>query len=223
MRLLRYTFAAACIVMLAQPSGCARKGVVAQEEQIPMQSPIKLKAEIQVQAEAIEVTYTVANESSEPVIILDRFFDRRKKSFDANWAYVEIRGGKALIKRAMERKPDTLPIEHPQTPYGRELKPGESLEASFSVPVPLEATNPYLFYSTPNAVTEEVQLTDIGFLLAWTAVPPEPLHPSMRKIEHDGETLQPFSYYYLDGKQRFLMAEPVTATIKGLVKVAPQQ
>lgn len=188
-----------------------------------MQSPIQMQAQFEVTPEEIQVAYVVKNESTEPIMLLDTHWNRKAKAFDPNWALVEIRGSKALLKRIMETKPKGLMIEHPPAPYGRELAPGDSLEGKFTVPLPLVAFNPYDFYVMPDATSQEVDITDVGFMMAWTTVPPEPLDRSMRKIVRDGMTLQPFSYYFLEGKQRFLMSEPVKLQAKGIVKIPPSK
>ena len=184
-----------------------------------MQSPIQMRTQLEVTPEAMQISYVVRNESTEPILLLDTHWNRKAKAFDPDWALVEIRGSKALIKRIMETKPKGLMIEHPPVPYGREVAPGASLEGKFSVPFPLTAFNPYDFYVMPGATAREVDVTDIGFMLAWTTVPPEPVDRSMAKLVRDGITLQPFTYYFLDGKQRFLTSEPVKVQVKGIVKV----
>lgn len=186
-----------------------------------MQSPIQMQATLELKPEALEISYVVKNESSETVLLLDQLWNRKMKGFDPSWAFVEIRGSKALVKRIMETKPVGLVAERPPVPYGRMLEPGSSLEGKISLPVPMAASNPYAFYVTPDLVDQEVDLTDVGFMVAWTTVPPEPLDPSMRRVEREGMVLQPFTYYYLEGKQRFLTSEPQKMKLKGIAKVPP--
>ncbi len=188
-----------------------------------MQSPVAMQSNIEVGPDAIEISYAVTNGSNEPILLLDQLWNKKSKGFDPNWAFVEIRGGKALIKRIMETKPKGLAIEFPPVPYGRLIAPGTTLEGRFRVPLPLTAANPYTFYVMPKATPQPVQLTGLGFMLAWTTPPPEPVHPSMTRIEHDGMVLQPFTYYYLEGKQRFMTSEPKELSVPGVTMVPPAQ
>lgn len=188
-----------------------------------MQSPVTMQAKIEAGTDALEISYRVTNGSSEPILILDQFWSKKAKGFDPDWAFVEIRGSKALVKRVMETKPKGLAIDFPPVPYGRSLAPGAQLEGKFRVALPLTAVNPYTFYVSPKAAPQPVDLTGVGFMLAWTTVPPEPLHPSMTRIEHEGMVLQPFTYYFLEGKQRFLTSEPKELSIKGVAMVPPGQ
>jgi hypothetical protein len=205
----------------AARTGCAHPAPEPQKEQSAMQSPITLQSKMEAGPDAIEISYRVTNGSAEPILLLDQLWNKQAKGFDPNWAYVEIRGSKALIKRVMETKPKGLAMDFPPVPYGRLIAPGATLEGKFAVPLPLTAANPYTYYVTPKAAPQPVQLTGLGFMLAWTTPPPEPVHPSMAKIEHDGMVLQPFTYYYLEGKQRFLTSEPKEIALPGVALVAP--
>lgn len=188
-----------------------------------MQSPISMETKIEATDDALTVSYTVRNGSNEAILILDRLWNRKIKDFDPNWAFVEIRGSKALVKRVMEQKPRGLIVERPPVPYGRELAPGAELTGEFTLPLPLKADGSYDAYVMPNAVEQQVDLTDVGFMLAWTIKPAEPVPPSMRLVKRGEETLQPFAYHILDGQQRFLTSAPQTVQIKGIAKAPPQQ
>lgn len=183
-----------------------------------MQSPIRMQVEFVAEADKLKVSYTVENGSSEPVMVLDRMWDKKAKAFNPDWAYVEIRNGRALVKRVMEAKPLKMVVEHPPTPYGRELKPGERLQDNFALSLPLTAFGAYDFFVKPNATLEEVELNEIGFMLAWTTPPKEPLPPSMKKVERNGEVVQPFTYYVLENEQRYVTSEPRKIRLAGRAK-----
>ena len=188
-----------------------------------VQSPIRMEAEFEVADQSLNISYTVKNGSSEAILVLDRMWDKKAKAFNPNWAYVEIRGSRALVKRVMEAKPLKMVVEHPPVPYGREVKPGERLEGKFALTLPLAAVGAYDFFLKPNAVVEEVTITELGFMLAWTTTPSEPLHPSMQRVVRDGEELQPFAYAILEPAQRFVTSEPRKIQFKGLAKHTPER
>jgi hypothetical protein len=197
---------------------------LAKPMEVPVvQSPIRMEAEFEVAGQILNVSYKVMNGSSEAILVLDRMWDKKAKAFNPNWAYVEIRGNRALVKRVMEAKPLKMVVEHPPVPYGREVKPGERLEGKFALTLPLAAVGAYDFFLKPNAVVEEVEVTELGFMLAWTTKPSEPLHPSMQKVTRDGEELQPFTYVILEPKQRFVTSEPRKIQFKGLAKRVPER
>jgi|GEM_PF-3177054 len=213
------TFALVWLVMALGPMSCRSQIVPAEQENKHVQSPVVMQAEILAADDGVKISYVVHNHSETPILVLDRLWNRKMKSFDPNWAFVEIRGSKALIKRVMEPKPQGLIVERPPVPYGREVAPGEKAEGSFTLPVPLRADGSYDAYVMPNAVEQEVEVTDIGFMLAWTTKPKEILSPAMRLVKNGEETLQPFQYHVLDGAQRFLTSSPATVRIKGIAKI----
>lgn len=136
-------------LLLLGPARCGNTDAKPQEELTVMQSPIQMQADIQATPEALEVSYVVKNESSEPVLLLDTLWTRQAKGYDPNWAFVEIRGSKALVKRIMETKPKGLAIDRPPVPFGRLLEPGATLDGKFKLPLPLAASNPYDATSCP--------------------------------------------------------------------------
>jgi hypothetical protein len=191
------------------------------KEVAKVKSPIQMEVKFQADEQSLKVSYTVINGSSEPVLVLDRMWDRKAKALNPNWAYVDVRGNRALIKRVMDPKPLKMVVEHPRVPYGRKVLPGERLKGEFALSLPLTAFGQYDFFLKPNAVLEDVELVEVGFMLAWTTVPAEPLPPQMQKVEIAGEELQPISYHVLEGAQRFLTSEPQKVKVAGKAKTVP--
>ncbi len=107
----------------------------------------------------LEVHYSVINKTDVPVLVFDRMRNLRTGEPDPNWAFLEIAGGRAVLKRAMEDPHAPLMKENIPAPYAREVPKGGAVFGSFQVAVPLRQSdaNGQLDRKAP-AVTEIDQL-----------------------------------------------------------------
>ena len=65
---------------------------------------------------SLSVEYTFENPTDHPILVFDRLWDMHTNALHPNWAYVEIRGTRAAIKRDLDRMPEGLLHENPPVP-----------------------------------------------------------------------------------------------------------
>jgi len=204
-------------LLLGSPvAACSKPQIAKPREKPSMQSPVRLSAKFEFGPDTFQVEYTFENASNQTVLLFDRMWDFQTNAMNANWAYVEIRDGKALVKRALEIKPDTLMVEKPPVPYGREVLPGASLSGSFALPLPLKENQAYGTKLKPNGQATPVRIQQIAFAVGW-GVKPDNLPPGIKPVDvgaDQGLLLLP--YGSAKQIQRLLMATPMNTNLEGI-------
>jgi hypothetical protein len=167
-------------------------------------------------AEHLEVDYAFRNPFNAPVLVYDRLWNMQKEALDPAWIYIEISGGRAILKRQLEPLPVGLHHENPEVPYGREIAPGAEAAGNCKVDLPLREIGPY------NAITKrgqprEVALTSLEFHLGWSAVP-DTLPPGVKPVEVEGQKLLLLSYPKLASIQHVATSESFRVELAGVVR-----
>jgi hypothetical protein len=91
----------------------------------------------------LKIRYSVVNKTDAPVVVFDRMRNLRTGEPDPNWAFVDIAGHTAVLKRAMEPTGGPVMMENIPEPYAREIVPGGTVAGSFTLPTPLNQSDPY--------------------------------------------------------------------------------
>lgn len=96
----------------------------------------------------LEVRYRIENTGKEEIAVLDQLGTRgigEEYEYSPHHVYVELDGEVVhLVKGALSVPPGASPREPPYgRPDARVVAPGESIEETFVVPVPVKVRNPY--------------------------------------------------------------------------------
>jgi hypothetical protein len=196
---------------------CAPAQRKASKEKKPMNGDAVLETRIEVSAAGVNIRYSLTNAGAEPVLVFDRMWDNEKGALDPNWAYVEIRGGRALVKRMMENPPPGLRVSEPKVPYGRELAPGAKAEGSLSLPAPLTERGAYDNFTHPSKQFADAQVSAVGFALGYAAKPKN-LPPAFKPVELNGEKLLLLDRALVASIQKTAASEPAAQSIAARVK-----
>jgi len=172
-----------------------------------MQTDIRLETRIEQSADSLAVSYSLLNSTPKPLLLFDRMWDRKTGALNPNWAYVEIRGGRALIKRIMEPVPDSLDVNNPERPHAREIAPGAKAEGKFVLSLPLTERGAYDQFTHASKEFDETAVTAAGFVLGW-AEKPDNLSPAYKPVELNGEKLLLLSDGLIASIQRTATGEP---------------
>ena len=176
-----------------------------------------LETKIEVGAAGVNIRYTLANTGSEPMLVFDRMWDNEKGALDPNWAYVEIRGGRALVKRMMEAPPAGLRVSEPKVPYGREIAPGAKAEGTVSLPAPLTERGAYDSFTHASKEFADTQVSAVGFALGYAAKPKN-LPSAFKPVELNGEKLLLLDRAMVSSIQKAASSEPTTQSVPARVK-----
>ncbi len=178
----------------------------------------KLTATIDVSKDSVAVAYEFENLTGQTLLLYDRLWSMATNSLDDGWVYAEIRGSRALLKRAMEPKPEGFMTDTPPVPYARPIPPGEKATGSFSVSLPLRNRSAYGSRITARQ-SEDVQVSvaELAFAVGWSAEP-STYPPYLKPVdigEDKGMLLLP--YETVLQIQRILVADPIRSKLQGIV------
>ncbi|MEP7363804.1 MAG: hypothetical protein ABI972_11160 [Acidobacteriota bacterium] len=176
-----------------------------------------LETKIEAGAAGVSIRYSLTNSSSEPILVFDRMWDNEKGALDPNWAYVEIRGGRALVKRMMENPPDGLRVSEPKVPYGREVAAGAKAEGIVSLPVPLTERGAYDSFTHASKKFTDTQVSAVGFALGY-ATKPKNLPPAFKPVELNGERLLLLDRAMVASIQKVAASDPANQSVAARVK-----
>lgn len=178
---------------------------------------VELSFKHSIAARRLKVEYTVVNHSQSVIYVLDRMWDREKNKLDTDWAYADISGKAAGLKRALEPVPRGLIAEDPRVPYGREVAPGQSVTSSFRVTLPLKQNGEYdNFHKRKPAQTVEVD--SLALQVGWcpkAAMNEAP--PENARVKIGGESLWLFGYHELEKCQQLARSAPVAARLRARI------
>lgn len=102
-------------------------------------------AQVVYSSDAVAIHYTFTNNTSEPVLVLNRPERHGSTAFDAASAYViGLGGGRVQISQRMIEKPDT-DTDYASLPRigATSVEPGGSVSGDLILPVPLEGYSPW--------------------------------------------------------------------------------
>ena len=125
---------------------------------------IHLEAELRADNRRLYVEYTVENRGAADIVVLDHMYRTRRSGervLDPRKLYVVLEAdGTAHLTRSMIPIPPGLKVEYPEVPYGRILKPGESVRQTAIAALPLRPSHPYDDVVPPRApVVRRVRFT----------------------------------------------------------------
>jgi hypothetical protein len=196
---------------------CAPAQRMATKENKPMNGEAVLETKIEAGATGVSIRYSLTNTSSEPILVFDRMWDSEKGALDPNWAYVEIRGGRALVKRLMENPPAGLRVSEPKVPYGRQVAPGAKAEGTVALPAPLTERGAYDSFTHTSKQFTDAQVTAVGFAIGY-AVKPKNLPPAFKPVELNGEKLLLLDRAMVGSIQKTAASEPDKQSVAARVK-----
>lgn len=152
---------------------------------------VEFTASVHPRTTAIDISYRLVNRDDKVLYALNRVFTAGfEDTFESkpNDVYVTVRpnGGVEIAKRAFDLPPGLL-ADAPAMLSGTPLAPGESVEESFSVALPLERRHPYGNRPDdgPTALPDPIRY--VVFCLGVVDVAPQeiPAAPGKRIYYHD--------------------------------------
>lgn len=182
-----------------------------------MTGEVAMHAKIEAGPGGVTITYSLTNTSAAPILVFDRMWDSQTQALDPNWAYVEIRSGRALVKRMMENPPQGLHVSEPKVPYGREVAPGAKADGVITLPAPLTERGAYDNFTHRSKQFAPTRVTAVGFALGY-AVKPASLPPAFKPVEMNGEKLLLLDRPLVASLQRTATSEPAAASLDAQVK-----
>ena len=182
-----------------------------------MNGEAALETKIEAGATGVSVRYSLTNTGAEPILVFDRMWDNEKGALDPNWAYVEIRGSRALVKRLMENPPAGLRVSEPKVPYGREIAPGAKAEGAVTLPAPLTERGAYDAFTHTSRQFADARVTAVGFALGY-APKPKNLPPVFKPVELNGEKLLLLDRAMVGSIQKTATSEPSKQSVPARVK-----
>jgi hypothetical protein len=200
-------------IMLALTGG-ALIGGQSLKEKNRMQQELSVDLHVQVASDHLEFEYSFENSLSHPVLVFDRLWDMQANALKPNWAYVEIRDGKAAVKRLMETLPQGLHLDSPAVPYGREIAPHARSGGKFSIALPLKELGAYDGFVRRGAQLKPVAMQEVTFSLGWCPKPAS-LPPAIHPVEMNGETLWLLPFGLVSQVQRIAVSAPVQVHVTG--------
>ena len=196
---------------------CAPAQRQAAKERKPMNGDAVLETKIEAGTSGVNIRYSLTNAGVEPILVFDRMWDNEKGALDPNWAYVEIRGGRALVKRMMENPPVGLRVSEPKVPYGREVAPGAKAEGTVSLPAPLTEHGAYDSFTHPSKQFADSQVSAVGFVIGY-ASKPKNLPPAFKPVDLNGEKLLLLDRAMVSSIQKSAASEPAQQNVAAKVK-----
>ncbi|MBN8730237.1 MAG: hypothetical protein J0L64_06820 [Acidobacteria bacterium] len=212
---MRQPWATALLCLLA--AACAPAQRKAAKEIKPMNGDVQLESKIEAGEGGVKIAYTLTNLSGGPILVFDRMWDNEKGAIDPNWAYVEIRGGRALVKRMMENPPQGLRVSEPKVPYGREVAPGAKAEGTIALAAPLTERGAYDSFTHTSKQFADAPVSAIGFALGY-APKPANLAPAFQPVELNGEKLLLLDRAHVATIQKTATGEPAAVPLTAKVK-----
>ena len=184
------------------------------KEKDRMQQELSVNLHVQPAPDHLEFEYSFENTLSRPVLVFDRLWDIQANALKPNWAYVDIRDGKAAIKRLMEALPQGLHVDSPAIPYGREIEPHARTGGKFSIALPLKQNGAYDGFVRRGAQLRPVAVKEVTFSLGWCPKPAS-FPPAIQPVEMNGETLWLLPYSLVSQAQRVAVSAPVQLHVTG--------
>ena len=147
----------------------------------------------------LKVEYSVINKSDVPILVFDRMRNLRTGEPDPNWAFVDISGGEAILKRAQEKMPKTMTMENNPVPYAREIPPGGTAAGHFQLAAPLRQSDPY--HQLRGKALRTVDVNKAQMWVGWC--PKSELHEAAREPRIlGGDRVWIPSYWDVEAVQR---------------------
>jgi hypothetical protein len=184
------------------------------KEKNRMQHELRVDLRVHSKPDQLEFEYSFENTSSQPILVFDRMWDMQAQALSQDWAYVEIRGSAAVVKRRMEALPWGLHIENPTVPYGREIQPSARGGGKFYLPLPLKECGEYDGFVRRGAWAKPEPVHEVAFELGWSPKPAS-LPPGIQPVEMNGETLWLLPYGLVTTIQRTAITAPVRVDVSG--------
>ena len=182
-----------------------------------MTGEVVMQAKIEAGPGGVTIAYSLTNTGAAPILVFDRMWDSQAQALDPNWAYVEIRSGRALVKRMMENPPPGLHVSEPKVPYGREIAPGAKAEGVITLSAPLTERGAYDSFTHRSKQFADTRVTAIGFALGYAGKPTN-LPPAFKPVELNGEKLLLLNRPLVASLQRTATSEPASASVDAKVK-----
>jgi hypothetical protein len=184
------------------------------KEKNRMQQELSVNLRVQPTPDHLEFEYSFENTSPQPVLVFDRLWDMQVNALKPNWAYVDIRDGKAAIQRLMAALPLGLHLEHPAVPYGREIAPHARSGGKLSIPLPFKQNGAYDGFVRRGAQLKPVAVKEVILSLGWCPKPAS-FPPAIQPVEMNGETLWLLPYGMVSQIQRVAVSAPVQVHVTG--------
>jgi hypothetical protein len=189
----------------------------AAETSMYVKLPVAIELKQSTAGGQLKIEYSVTNRSGKPIFIFDRLWSAHAHTIDANWAYVQIIGKTAIIRRLMETMPPGVHMETPPEPYGREIAPKATATGVFKIQLPISEWGPFdrMLGRTPG---ETVSIDKIALEIGWC--PKNELELGLNElspVKSGAEILWPFSYGQLKGVQRTVKSAPSPAKLRARV------
>ena len=179
-----------------------------------MQQELSVSLRVQPTLDHLEFEYSFENTSSQPILVFDRLWDMQANALKPTWAYIDIRDGKAAIKRLMETIPRGLHLDSPAVPYGREIAPHTQSGGKFSIALPLKQSGAYDGFVRRGAQLKPATVEEVIFSLGWCPKPAF-IPPAIQPVQIGGETLWLLPYGMVLQAQRIAMSSPVEVHVPG--------
>ncbi len=131
-----------------------------------MDTAVTLRAETQIQANTLVVTYQVTNGLDETIYLVNRLFQWTANglSLDHNLIYANRDGENVQLVKACLPVPDDLDVESPIVPFLTAVPAGEAFAETITLPLPLTPHDPYGQLQPGGRVTNE---SSVQFVVGW--------------------------------------------------------
>jgi hypothetical protein len=125
--------------------------------------------------DTLSVTYEAVNSSGEDLYLFNQLYVTRRPDgwfdIDTNLVWINLEDGTAHITKRIPDVPDDLDVYAYMIPCASVLPPGQRIEETIKLALPLRAHNPYL---TPSVGGQQGVATTIKFSLGYwkSSMPP---------------------------------------------------
>jgi hypothetical protein len=206
--------ASAPIPCLAMALAVLLQGQAAKEKN--RMHELRVGVRVQSTPDRLEFEYWFENPSEQTVLVFDRLWSMQANALEPNWAYVEIRNGRAEVSRHMEMLPQGLRHENPTVPYGREIAPLARGGGKFYLELPLKQHGEYDAFRHQRIEFQPAEVHDLVFSMGWCPKPSQ-LPPGIQSVEMHGETLWLLPYSLVAAIQLSAHAPAVRVEVPGAI------
>jgi hypothetical protein len=161
----------------------------------------------------LKAQYSVVNNTSSPIVVFDRMRNLRTGEPDPNWAFVDIVGSLAVLKRAMEPSDVPLMMENIPVPYAREIPPGGTAAGSFQLVAPLRQSDPY--HRMRNTALRKAEVAKVEMWVGWCPKS-ELKEAAFESRIIGGDRVWVPSYLDVEAVQKIAKSAPFALRLRGL-------
>ena len=154
-------------------------------------SGCRMTGEVSRDAENLKIQFTFHNGSSNTAFLFDGVYRPQGNEFDTNQnlVYVEPSGSRVVLGKKLIPVPEGMLVEKKIVPLCTKVAPGQRVERSLEIPLPLTPWTPYLTAdsSREKRIAELGETVDGYFELGFILTPPEGAALAQRATIQDRE------------------------------------